>query len=552
MDTEETQVELQDAGTRDAEDAGAPAQIPADADPTEADVSEADLDQEEQEKLPMTGAENREEETQSPRDGAMAVAEKNGSLKLKMPEDEEEEVKFTGLSKEELLRVAGTPGWVRTRWALLVVFWLGWLGMLAGAVLIILQAPRCRDLPNTNWWNDGPLYQIGNIQAFTESRNLKGVEQRIGSLSELKVKGLVIGPIHVAPADEAINLRFEEVSSENGNLEQFKGLVQAAHKKGISVVLDLTPNYQGTSGSWFSNTSVTSVAERLKSALVFWLDQGVDGVQLSGVERVAATVPSLWMDIRAIVQNVTDEKSNKRVLIGVTERSAAEDVSALLSSTGVDLLISRVLRPGSTDATEHAQSVQLLYSSHSQSQLAWSIGGQGLGHMASLVGPALVKLNLLLLLTLPGTPVVNYGDEIGLMDEGTVFPRMLWDSDEKLNETLERERDERLTSRRLFSALSELRRKERSLMFGDFLLLSNSTSSLAYLRVWDQSPRFLAAFNWAEEAAVLQLSGALLPQEAEVILSTDSTALPADTKVDLRVLKLGPGQSALLKFPYTG
>lgn len=49
-----------------------------------------------------------------------------------------------------------------------------------------------------------------------------------------------------------------------------------------------------------------------QSALVFWLDQGVDGVQLSGVEQVASLVPSLWTDIRAIVQNGTDERPNKR------------------------------------------------------------------------------------------------------------------------------------------------------------------------------------------------------------------------------------------------
>lgn len=55
-----------------------------------------------------------------------------------------------------------------------MVFWLGWLGILAGAVLIIVKAPRCRDLPPTRWWNEGPLYQIGNIQAFSDSRNLKG------------------------------------------------------------------------------------------------------------------------------------------------------------------------------------------------------------------------------------------------------------------------------------------------------------------------------------------------------------------------------------------
>lgn len=49
-----------------------------------------------------------------------------------------------------------------------------------------------------------------------------------------------------------------------------------------------------------------------QSALVFWLNEGVDGVQLLGVERVAGVVPSLWTDIRAIVQNGTDEHQSKR------------------------------------------------------------------------------------------------------------------------------------------------------------------------------------------------------------------------------------------------
>ncbi|XP_035850343.1 4F2 cell-surface antigen heavy chain-like isoform X1 [Sander lucioperca] len=557
MNTEETNVDLQDAAdeTKDAEPKEAtegPAQVSADADATEADVSEADLDQEEQEKLPMTGGGDGAEDAVSA--GGGETVEENGSVKLKMPEEAEvEEVKFTGLNKEELLRVAGTPGWVRTRWALLVVFWLGWLGMLGGAVLIILQAPRCRDLPDTAWWNGGPLYQIGNIQAFTDAGDLKGVEQKMGSLSQLKVRGLLLGPIHVAPPDEAMSLRFEEISSELGNLEQFRSLVQAAHKKGISVVLDLTPNYRGSSGPWFSNISVTNVAERLKSALVFWMNEGVDGVQLAGVERVASVVPSLWLDIRAIVQNGTEERPDKRVLIGVTERSAAEEVSALLSSSGVDLLVSRVLRPGNTDAGELAQSVQLLYSSHSQTQLAWNLGGRAEGHLASLVGPALVRLHTLLLLTLPGAPVVNYGDEIGLMDQDTKFPRMLWDSDEELNGTLQEERAERLSCRRFFRVLSELRGKERSLLYGDFLLLSNSSSSLAFQRVWDQSERYIAAFNWAPEEAALPLSrAAALPQRASVVLSTNASALPADSSVDLTELRLGPGQAALLRFPYTG
>lgn len=93
------------------------------------------------------------------------------------------------------------------------------------------------------------------------------------------------------------------------------------------------------------------------------------------------------------------------------------EVSRLLTSTGVDLLLSGVLRSGAGDAMEWAETAQLWYSSHNQLQLAWNIGGRTEGHLASLVGPAMVKFYQMLLLTLPGTPVFNYGDEIGLVDE---------------------------------------------------------------------------------------------------------------------------------------
>lgn len=64
--------------------------------------------------------------------------------------------------------------WVRTRWVLLVLFWLGWVGMLAGAIVIIVQAPRCKPLPEMNWWNEGPLYQISDLKAFSD-----GLEGRV-------------------------------------------------------------------------------------------------------------------------------------------------------------------------------------------------------------------------------------------------------------------------------------------------------------------------------------------------------------------------------------
>lgn len=66
--------------------------------------------------------------------------------------------------------------WIKMRWALLILFWLGWIGMLAGAIAIIVQAPRCKPIPEMNWWNYGPLYQIGDVEAFTKSE-LEGRER---------------------------------------------------------------------------------------------------------------------------------------------------------------------------------------------------------------------------------------------------------------------------------------------------------------------------------------------------------------------------------------
>lgn len=56
----------------------------------------------------------------------------------------------------------------------MVLFWLGWVGMLAGAVVIIVQAPRCKPIPEMHWWNEGLLYQISDVNNYPD--NIKGIE----------------------------------------------------------------------------------------------------------------------------------------------------------------------------------------------------------------------------------------------------------------------------------------------------------------------------------------------------------------------------------------
>lgn len=61
---------------------------------------------------------------------------------------------------------------------------------------------------------------------------LLGVEEKLDDINELKVKGLVIGPLNIAQANQKIILNFAEISLVHGKAEDLDNLLKAAHKKG--------------------------------------------------------------------------------------------------------------------------------------------------------------------------------------------------------------------------------------------------------------------------------------------------------------------------------
>uniref|UniRef100_A0A3Q1GW80 Solute carrier family 3 member 2a n=1 Tax=Acanthochromis polyacanthus TaxID=80966 RepID=A0A3Q1GW80_9TELE len=479
---------------------------------TEIDMKEVELNEMDPEKQPMTG------------DGQAAGGEKNGSVKLKVPEDE---VTFTGLSKEELMKVAGTPGWVRTRWVLLVLFWLGWVGMLAGAIVIIVQAPRCKPIPDMSWWNEGPMYQISDVKAF--SSDLKGVEAKLDDMNQLKVKALVLGPIHTVQPNRSATLELQQIDSPLGTQDDLKAVLDKAHKKGIYVVLDLTPDAKG-SDPWFTD-NIDDMMEKVKAAAEYWLNFGVDGIKLS--QLTVATESADWSKLQLAVQGNRTDDTKKRALMGVVE--------------GIP-------------APERIKDMDDLHSD--QRSVGWGLGAAQKDQLSKLATSwGLIRLYQLLLFTMPGTPVFTYGDEIGLEATAVSYKNMIWDIEKEPskeaseNEDAKTLRTERVDVRKWFKSLSDLRGKERSLLHGDYYSLYSSDSSLSFLRVWDQSERYITAVNWGSQPKQLTLKltptdGVQLPKSAKVKMSTDSD-LAADSSINLDNLKLGAGHAVLLQFPYT-
>ncbi|XP_034425419.1 solute carrier family 3 member 2a [Hippoglossus hippoglossus] len=511
---------------------------------TEVDMKEVELNELDPEKQPMTG------------DGQAPGGEKNGSVKLKVPDDV---VNFTGLSKEELMKVAGTPGWVRTRWALLILFWLGWIGMLAGAIAIIVQAPRCKPIPEMNWWNEGPLYQIPDVVAFADG--LEGVETKLDAMNQLKVKGLVLGPLHSVQANQPNSLDLKTIDPIQGKESELVAVLEKAHKKGISVVLDLTPNYPGAA-SWFSTADTSDVMEKLKAAAEHWLDLGVDGIKVSDLS-IATDSPE-WSNLQAVVLGNHTEGMKKRALMGVVEGISPIEVSQLVNTSGVNLVLSDLLST-KTGGVERIKAMDTLHTD--QRNLAWGLGAAQRDQLSTLAKtPSLIRLYQLLLFTMPGTPVFTYGDEIGLKAGGAGnFSKMVWDIEKEpeegavVDEAAEAERKEQIAVRKWFKSLSELRGKERSLLHGDYYPLYSSATSLAFLRLWDQSERYIAAVNWGDAPESLKLSltpteGVELPETATVSLSATNSSskdLTEESEVKLDSFTLESGEAVLLKFPYT-
>ncbi|XP_077180446.1 amino acid transporter heavy chain SLC3A2 isoform X2 [Paroedura picta] len=401
---------------------------------TELDLKDVELSDLDTEKQPMNAS--------PPLAGSPgSLGEKNGVVKVKVAEEEEEAelaAKFTGLSKEELLQVAGTPGWVRTRWALLILFWLGWLGMLAGAIVIIVQAPRCKDLPQQDWWQKGGIYRVQPTESFQDSDadgkgDLAGLKNRMDYLSSLKVKGLVIGPLHVNVKDDLAGTNLEAIDPKFGTVTEFQEVLQAAKKKGLKVVLDLTPNYKSQS-PWFSPEILASsdFQDKMEAAINYWLKAGVAGIQIGSVEHMLNETQLLitWKNLTEIY--AVDDYS--RVLIAATHKQDPWSIFSLLNETkAVDLLTSQYLvglgKDGKGDASAHW--IDSYIQAAGEKWPSWSVGRTEVG----LIGEHLLRLYHMLVYTLPGTPFTDFGDEIGLRDL-PVWPaksslvHMQWDNTE--------------------------------------------------------------------------------------------------------------------------
>ena len=131
------------------------------------------------------------------------------------------------------------------------------------------------------WWQIGVIYQV-YPRSFMDASgdgvgDLAGITSRLDYLEWLGVDALWISPFYPSPmADFGYDVSdYTGVDPLFGTLDDFDELLEAAHRRGIKIILDFVPNHSSDEHPWFVESR--SSRENPKREWYIWADPAPDG-----------------------------------------------------------------------------------------------------------------------------------------------------------------------------------------------------------------------------------------------------------------------------------
>lgn len=107
------------------------------------------------------------------------------------------------------------------------------------------------------WYRDAVIYQL-NVKAFFDSNNdgmgdFKGVTAKLDYVKELGVNTIWLMPFYPSPLrDDGYDISaYEDVNPQYGTLDDFREMLDEAHKRGLRVITELVINHTSSDHPWF-------------------------------------------------------------------------------------------------------------------------------------------------------------------------------------------------------------------------------------------------------------------------------------------------------------
>ncbi len=107
------------------------------------------------------------------------------------------------------------------------------------------------------WWKEAVVYQV-YPQSFVDSNgdgigDLPGLTSKLDYIQDLGANVIWLCPVYKSPkADNGYDISdYRDISPEYGTLDDFRYLLEQAHKRGLRLLMDLVVNHTSDEHPWF-------------------------------------------------------------------------------------------------------------------------------------------------------------------------------------------------------------------------------------------------------------------------------------------------------------
>jgi len=347
------------------------------------------------------------------------------------------------------------------------------------------------NIPNNIWWNDDVFYEIF-VRSFNDSDgdgigDIQGIINKLDYLNDgdpntskdLGITGIWLMPIFPSPSYHGYDVTdYRAINPDYGTLDDFRRLLDEAHKRDIKIIIDFVGNHTSDQHPWFTasasgeskrnwylwkdtkpnytgpwgqtvwhlknnayyyglfwggmpdlNFTNSDVTKEIKEITKFWSqDVGVDGFRIDAVkhwieegsiqENTEATL-NWWRDYYAFQKSLNSSFMTVGEVWTSTENIIPYSDYRLDYCFEFDLADQIINAVNSGSAQRLKQKVNQVTSNYAHAQYGTFLANHDQNRVFNRLGGSLdrAKLAASILLSLPGVPYLYYGEEIAMKGE---------------------------------------------------------------------------------------------------------------------------------------
>ncbi len=326
--------------------------------------------------------------------------------------------------------------------------------------------------------------------------DFNGLTEKLDYLSDLGVEGIWLMPINPSPSYHKYDVTdYYAIDPEYGTMDDFKHFLEEAHSRNIKVIMDLVVNHTSVEHPWFKdalsskespyrdwyvwgneNTNILErgewnqqvwhgagdnryyglfwqgmpdlnfdhpeVRKEMTEVAKYWLDLGVDGFRLDAAKHIYSKNENKNVEWWQEFRKELEAKKPNLFLVGEVWAPASEVApylqDGLHSAFNFDLsqkIVDSAKQEGDSGIVSYLTRIREYYATKSNDFIdSTFITNHDMDRVMSVLNGDMnhAKMAASLLFTLPGTPFIYYGEEIGMEgkkpDEQIREP-MLWYND---------------------------------------------------------------------------------------------------------------------------